>query len=138
MSAGSFFAVRDSIDDRGQPSTPTGFSFSPHFDGASPLSDNAFNGLFDGSYTPQPDLHLFEDRPPSDSVLGGPFDDGPFSFANLVDLDADHTVDGLNTFGPLDVTTDFPDQHVATASDLQPSIGAPITGRDEQGIAADV
>lgn len=130
MSAGSFFVVGDSIDGREQPSTPTGFSFPPHFDGASPLSDNAFNGLFDGSYTPQSDLHLFEDRPPPDSVHGGPFDDEAFSFANLVDLDADHTVDGLDSLGPLDVTTDFPDRHVATTSDLQPSIGAPITGRD--------
>ena len=138
MSAGSFFAVGDSFDDRGKPSTPTGFSFPSHFDGASPLSDNAFNGLFDGSYTPRPDLRLFEDRPPSDSFAGGPLDDGPFSFANLVDLDADHTVDGLHPLGPLDVTTDFPDRHVATTSDLQPSIGAPVTGRDEQGIAADV
>jgi len=138
VSAGSPFAVGDSINDRGRPSTPTGFSFPSHFDVASPLSDNAFNCLFDGSYTPQPDIRLFEDGPPSAPLHGGQFDDAPFPFGNLVDLDADHTVDGLNILGPLDLSTNFPDPHAATTSDLQPTLGAPFTGRDEQGIAADV
>ncbi len=141
MSAGSLFAVGDSINDRGQPATPTSFSFPTHFDGASPLSDNAFNGLFDGSYTPQPDLHLFEDGQGPDNVPvdGASFDDAPFAFDHLVDLDADHTaVAGLDALGPLHDSTHLPDQLAATTSPLQPGLGAPFTGRDEQGIAADV
>lgn len=138
MSAGSLFAAGGSTDGRGLPSTPSCLSFPSDLDGASPLSHNAFDGLFDGSYSPQSDLHLFEDGPAPADLQGGQGDEAPFPFGNLVDLDADDAADEFGNLGPLDITADFPDQLAATTLDMQPSLGAPSTGRDEQGIAADV